>query len=48
MVGLTPEEFFRMYKDKLEPEVARQFEKLLEELHTHRYGRCRNGCALDD
>ena len=48
MVGLTPEEFFRMYKDKLEPEVARQFEELLEELQKLRYGKCNNGCALDE
>ena len=48
MVGLNPEEFFRMYKDKMEPEVARQFELLLEELHEARNGKCRNGCALDD
>lgn len=48
MIGLTPEEFFRMYRDKLEPEVAGHFEELLKELHELRHGRCRNGCALDD
>jgi len=31
MVGLTPEEFFRMYEHKMEPAVAEQFRKLLDE-----------------
>ena len=48
MVGLTPEEFFRMYEHKMEPEVARHFEQLLEELDEARRDRCRNGCTLDE
>ena len=28
--GLTPEEFFQMYGDQLEPEVAKVIENLLE------------------
>ena len=31
MVGLTPEEFFRMYEHKMDPAVAEQFKKLLDE-----------------
>ena len=29
--GLTPEEFFRMYGDQLEPEVSKVIENLLED-----------------
>ena len=31
MVGLTPEEFFRMYEHKMDPAVAEQYKKLLDE-----------------
>lgn len=31
MIGLTPEEFFRMYEHNMEPEVAKQFRKLLDQ-----------------
>lgn len=31
MVGLTPEEFFRMYEHKMDPAVAEQYRKLLDE-----------------
>lgn len=31
MVGLTPEEFFRMYEHKIDPAVAEQFKKLLDQ-----------------
>lgn len=31
MVGLTPEEFFRMYEHKMDPAVAEQYRKLLDQ-----------------
>ena len=33
--GLTPEEFFQMYGDQLEPEVAKMFERMLEAQRKH-------------
>ena len=31
MVGLTPEEFFRMYEHRMDPAVAEQYRKLLDQ-----------------
>ena len=31
MIGLTPEEFFRMYEHKMDPAVAEQYRKLLDQ-----------------
>lgn len=31
MVGLTPEDFFRMYEHKMDPAVAEQYKKLLDQ-----------------